>query len=161
MNRILVPFVCIFLPALVLAEEKSPDLSNLKKEVETIVLRYYPEAKVTVEGAKIEFAFNTGKFIERRPRKDGQLQQPAEYVGPKAGGILGTIQLISGEYSAAAAMPYTFAYEHYKSYGMAPYSKEHDCHLHVRIAYPADVKEKFLTELTDLLKDFEKHLPQK
>jgi len=159
MKLLMLPLLVCILSAH--AEDKAPDLSELKKQVETIVLRHYPDAKVSLENDTVRFAFKTARFMIQRALKTGELQKAVEETGPEKGGILGEIRFVRGKYMGAAVLPQTFRTEHYETYGMAPHSEKHDGHLHTRITYPSDVKEKFLTELVALLKDFEKYLPQK
>jgi hypothetical protein len=41
---------------------------------------------------------------------------------------------------------------------MVPYSRKHDAHLYVHLAYPGNVSSEFLREATGLVTDFERHL---
>jgi len=74
-------------------------------------------------------------------------------------GILGTIELIDGEYRGAAMVPQTFDRLYYTIILMAPYSKKHDCHLYVHLYIPRhESKPEFIKEFTELVTTFESEL---
>jgi hypothetical protein len=55
-------------------------------------------------------------------------------------------------------VPQTFDKRYFRLLLMARYSRKHDAHLYVHLAYPGDVSSEFLREFTGLVTDFERHL---
>ncbi|MHC4696703.1 MAG: hypothetical protein ACYTFA_08180 [Planctomycetota bacterium] len=138
---------------------QDPRLKQIYSSVRRIVGRHYPEATSHLLKNKIHFEFNTRLFIVHVPLKTGEWQDPWEERGPKKGGVLGTIELRDGRYTGAACVPQTFDRRYYSIMLMAPYSKQHDCHLYVHLYVPRhESKPEFIKELTELVNAFESKL---
>jgi hypothetical protein len=139
-----------------------PDLKPLLTEVRTLVEKYYPKAKVTLNDQTIHFEFNTRKFwIHELNRTGDRWQDAVEESGPQPGGIYGDIALRQGKYSGPLVLPVTFDERYYKLYYAMPYSRKLDRCLDIHLKYPQGVSEAFLKDFKRLTDQFETHVPDK
>ena len=111
-------FLCLVLSAMPVYAQNGeklhdPRLMQIYSSVQQIVRRHYPAATTHLLRNKIHFEYNTRLFIIHVPLKTGEWQDPWEERGPKKGGILGTIEMIDGEYTGAAMVPQTFDRQYY------------------------------------------------
>lgn len=135
---------------------QDPRLKKIYSNARRILKRHYPEATSHLLKNKIHFESDTRLFIIHVPLKTGEWQDPWEERGPKKGGILGTIELMEGQYCGAAFTPQTFDRHYYKVMLMAPYSKKHNCHLYVHLYVPRlKSKPEFIKEFIELVNGFE------
>jgi len=152
--------VAVLLPALIATPAQAADdgalqdpaLKRLYAEFQTLFRRYYPNVTSHL------LTNNIRAFIVHEPLRTGEWQDPRETRGPKLGGILCDIALRKGPYQGAAMVPQTFDKRYFRLLIMAPYSRKHDAHLYVHLAYPGNVNSEFLREFTGLVTDFERHL---
>jgi hypothetical protein len=138
---------------------RQPDLRPFLNEVRTLVLKYYPNAGVTLKDQSIHLEFNTRKFMIHEPLLTGEWQDAHEETGPQKGGIYGDIELRAGEYAGMAGVPQSFDKRYFTLHVMAPYSKKLNRHLYIHLKYPRDVHKEFLTEFERLINGFEKLVP--
>lgn len=137
---------------------QTPALKPFYLEMRGIFRRYYPKATSHLLKDTIHFEDETRLFIVHEGLKTGEWQDPWEERGPKSGGILCDITLQQGRYHGAAGVPQTFDKRYFKVLLLAPYSSQEDVHLAVRLAYPRDVSDGFLTQFTELANDFGEYL---
>lgn len=160
------PFLALFLFAFVAvtargADEEAlqnPALKKFYSELQTLFRKHYPNATSHMLKNSMHFEHDTRVFIVHEPLKTGEWQDPWETRGPKPGGILCDITLEKGKYQGQAKVPQTFDKRYFRILLMAPYSAERDCHLCVRLSYPANVNNDFLKEFMELVADFQRHV---
>jgi len=148
----------VLLPALIATPARAADsdalqdpaLKRLYAEFQLLFRKYYPN--------NMHVEHDTRAFIVHEPLRTGEWQDPRETRGPKLGGILCDIALQKGPYQGAAMVPQTFDKRYFRLLIMAPYSRKHDAHLYVHLAYPGNVSGEFLRDFTGLVTDFERHL---
>lgn len=146
-------------PGIAPADDASkPDLKPLKREVQKLVEKYYPKAKVTLKDDTIWFEFNTRKFMIHEPLLTGEWQDAFEEIGPQKGGIVGSIELRAGEYGGMAAVPQSFDKHYFVVLLTAPHSKKLNHHLLVHLKYPRDASKEFLKEFNHLVDGFDKYV---
>jgi len=126
---------------------QDPALKRLYAEFQTLFRRYYPNVTSHLLTNNMHFEHDTRAFIVHEPLRTGEWQDPRETRGPKLGGILCDIALQKGPYQGAAMVPQTFEKRYFRLLIMAPYSRTHDVHLYVHLAYPGNVSSEFLREL--------------
>jgi len=76
--------------------------------------------------------------IVHEPLKTGEWQHARETIGPQRGGVVGNMELRTGKYLGAAAVPQAFDKRYFTLQVMAPYF--------------------FLSEFTDLVTRFAEYL---
>jgi hypothetical protein len=135
-----------------------PDLKPLLGAIEKLVVRHYPNAKVTLEDRTIRFEFNTRKFMIHEPTLTGEWQDAFEIVGPQKGGICGRLELRSGKYGGQLGLPHRSDKRYFTNQLMAPHSEKLNRHLKVELMYPADASEEFLKDFYRLVGEFDKYV---
>ncbi|MBZ0187179.1 MAG: hypothetical protein K8F91_13105, partial [Candidatus Obscuribacterales bacterium] len=121
------------------------------KAVKELVGEFYPKAKIKIDKASMHIEFKTRPY-------DVPSTNTIE-PGPNWGGILVDLNLKKGRYTGIHQVPKKFnEYSYYHVILMAPYSKERDCHLLTRVAYPFDRSAEFVKRLTSIVNGFEKYL---
>jgi hypothetical protein len=156
----------VLLPALIATPARAADsdalqdpaLKRLYAEFQLLFRKYYPNVTSHLLTNTMHFEHDTRAFIVHEPLRTGEWQDPRETRGPKLGGILCDIALQKGPYQGAAMVPQTFDKRYFRLLIMAPYSRKHDAHLYVHLAYPGNVSGEFLRDFTGLVTDFERHL---
>jgi hypothetical protein len=148
-------------------QQKATELESLRREVENAVLKYYPDATVTASRNEktgeesIHFEYSTYPILMRYRNKDGSWQEPVMVRGPYVGGIWGDMVLQKGRYTgdiAGAEEGVTETGPDFYSHVIAPYSKELDRHMDVKVRFPGGTPPKFLEQLTGLAKRFDKYV---
>lgn len=164
--RIRLPIVILLLACVLEATGRAvaddppkPDLKALHQEVQKLVEKHYPKAKVSLKDQAIHFEFNTRKFQIHNQLPTGEWQDAHEEDGPQKGGIHGVIEVCAGKYMGMAATPQTFDRRYFTLLLTAAYSKRLDHHLYVHVKYPRHVPKEFLKEFEGLVDGFEKHVP--
>lgn len=143
------------------SNESEFDLKLLYQEVRMVARRHYPKVSSHQLGNKIHFEHDTRLFVVHESLKTGEWQDPWEVRGPKKNGILVDVELNQGRWHGAAVVPQSFDKRYFTVLLMAPYSEKLDAHLVATIKYPRHLPEGFLVELTDLIKQFDKHVTKK
>ena len=149
--RNLIVIVCILVASRAYAAD---DLSGFYSTLRTVFAKHYPAVTVSNKGETITFDHDTRLFLIHYPLKTGEWQDAVERRGPKKGGVFCEIVSESGIYNGAAVVPQTFDERYFSVLLLAPYSKRTDCHLHVRLSYPAGVSKEFLREFTEAINRF-------
>ena len=140
------------------ASDEDHRLDRLYSMTTTLVLKYYPDAKTELRQQTIHFESRTRRFMIHEQLKTGEWQDAHETIGPQRGGVVGDMELRSGKYLGAAAVPQAFDKRYFTLLVMAPYSDARDAHLYTQLLYPADASKVFLSEFTDLVAHFAEHL---
>jgi hypothetical protein len=133
-------------------------LERLYAVTAALVSKYYPDAKMELTRQRIHFEARTRRFMVHEQLKTGEWQDAHETVGPQRGGVVGNMDLRSGKFPGAAAVPQSFDKRYFTLLVMAPYSEARDAHLYTHLLYPADVSKVFLSEFTDLVTRFAEYL---
>jgi len=152
----------MFVPAARVGHARGSDevrpLERLYAQTRALVLKYYPDAKTEVTKHTIHFEARTRRFMVHEPLKTGEWQDARETIGPQRGGVVGNMELRTGKYLGAAAVPQAFDKRYFTLQVMAPYSEARDVHLYTHLLYPADASKVFLSEFTDLVTRFAEYL---
>jgi hypothetical protein len=133
-------------------------VDRLHVQTKALVLKYYPAARTDLAKQTIHFEAHVRRFMVHEQLKTGEWQDAHEVVGPQRGGVVGNMELRSGKYLGAAAVPQAFDKRYFTLLVMAPYSETRDAHLYTHLLYPADANKVFLTEFADLVKRFAEYL---
>src|SRR5262249_11512836 len=133
-------------------------LDRLYARTKTLVLKYYPDARIELTTRTIHFESHARRFMVHEQLKTGEWQDAHETVGPQRGGVVGKMNLRSGKYLGAAAVPQAFDKRYFTLLGMAPYSEVRDVHLYTNRLYPAQPSTVFLSEFADLVTRFVEYL---
>jgi hypothetical protein len=120
--------------------------SQVYKEVTEVVKDFYPKAKVTQNGDKIHFEYKVRSHI-------GSYSNRQE-LSPDLGGILGDIEVKSGEYKGREKLPTELNEYVHVVLLMAPYSKSANNHLLTRVAYPPDTPIDFLDRIKAVVNQY-------
>lgn len=153
------------------AEKPQPpqQLERMSREVARLVKKYYPDAKVSVArnektGAEtIHFEFSAYPILMRYRNKDGSWQKPVEVRGPYVGGIWCDMTLAKGRYEgdvADAEKGVTEMGPDFYSRLVAPYSKQRDKSMTVKLRFPGGTPREFLKAFDELVQGFEQYLPE-
>lgn len=137
---------------------QNPALKPFYTEMRGLFRRHYPKATSHLLEDTIHFEDATRLFIVHEALKTGEWQDPWEERGPRLGGVLCDMTLRKGRYQGAATVPQTFDKRYFKVLFLAPYSAKRDVHLVVRLAYPRDVNDDFLTQFMEQANDFGEYL---
>jgi len=97
-------------------------LDRLYSMTTTLVLKYYPDAKTELTQQTIHFESRTRRFMVHEQLKTGEWQDAHETIGPQRGGVVGNMELRSGKYLGAAAVPQAFDKRYFTLLVIAPYS---------------------------------------
>lgn len=117
-------------------------------ELSKLIKTFFPNAKVTQNGAKLHFEYKAA------PQISNSTHLPV--IGPKEGGILGDVQILPGKSTAAAKLQNEY---YYQTVLMVPYSANHDCHLNAKLSYPPETSSDFVDKFKDLVSSFDSLLP--
>jgi hypothetical protein len=144
-------FLTVVSPA---AEAMEPFEANLR----SLFSEYYPAVTVSVEDKKITFDHDTRLFTFPMPKRKDSSKETfnLEERGPNPGGILCEIIKQPGHYRGAAVVPLTLDRPYGQFLLLAPYSKEMDLHLQVRLYYRPGTDPRFMGKFIELVNSFAK-----
>ncbi|MGD9679875.1 MAG: hypothetical protein AB7W16_01710 [Candidatus Obscuribacterales bacterium] len=111
-------------------------------EVEELVKKYYPKAKIEKSDQGMHFEFKTTPTEEIRGRQK---------MIPKLGGIVGDIKATKGHYPGKEYLPYQTNGTLYVFLLMAPYSTQDDEHLLTKLMFPPDAPLDFVSSFKTLV----------
>lgn len=117
-------------------------------ELTKLVKTFFPNAKVTQNGAKLHFEYKAA------PQISNSTHLPV--VGPKEGGILGDVEISRGQSTTSAKLHNEY---YYQTVLMVPYSANHDCHLNAKLSYPPETSSDFVDKFKELVNNFDALLP--
>jgi len=125
-------------------------MRQINQDVGKLVSEFYPKAKITSDGFKIHFEYKAHPYLG--------VYSNREELSPDNGGILGDLELKPGEYSGSEKLPKEQNQYSYTQLLMAPFSKQHNCHLYTRISYPPDMLTDFLDHMKEIVNNFDNTL---
>jgi hypothetical protein len=133
------------IPTAVLTKE-SPDI--IYKNISAVVKQYFPGAVVTLKGNNMH--------IEKRVRKQFEYYTRKLELAPDPGGILGDVALTPGEYKGAdkQVLPSETFQGFRTTLTMAPYSKQLNMHMYVKIICPVDTPNDFKLKIRSMVNSF-------
>jgi|JI10StandDraft_1071094.scaffolds.fasta_scaffold202019_2 hypothetical protein len=134
------------------ATESPSVLSTLASRLNPILQRHYPHAKVTIEGNRIAFEYDTRVFLVHSALKTGEWQEAREVEGPNRNGILCAIELREGRYDGAAVLPQTFNEHYFQTTVMQVPSRDGARYLYVPLSFPSGAQAGFQQEFSDLMR---------
>lgn len=132
-------------PSVVLTRE-NPDV--IYKNISAAVKQYFPGAVVTLKGNSMH--------IEKRVRKQFEHYTRKLELAPDPGGILGDVELVPGEYKGAdkIQLPSETFQGFRTTLTLAPYSKQLNTHMYVKIICPVDTPNDFKLKIRALAASF-------
>lgn len=126
---------------------KAKSRTEVYTEVEKLVKRYYPKAKIEKTDQGMHFEFKTTPTEEIRGRQK---------MIPKLGGIVGDIKATKGHYPGKEYLPFQTNGTLYVFLLMAPYSAEEDDHLLTKLMFPPDAPLDFVSSFKTLVSMYTK-----
>lgn len=122
-------------------------LDDLQNKLTTLMSEFYSKAKLTRSGNKIKVEYKVRPFIAAGNKQE---------LAPDFGGVMCDIELKPGKYSGRIRLPQQYnEHNFYSVILMAPYSKELNAHLYVKLLYPSDTQQEFTDRFKDLLNEFD------
>ncbi|WDI44155.1 hypothetical protein [Bremerella sp. P1] len=135
-----------------------PPFEAFSQKLSGVIEKYYPDAKLEQPkepDQHLRWSAKTRKFMVHLPTLTGKWQEAIEMVGPDRKGILCTAHLHEGPYMGMAAVPQTFDRHYFQVLMMAPNRKDVNAHVIVRLYYPSDVDKAFVSEIAELVNQFD------
>jgi hypothetical protein len=130
------------------ADQSKPDDSfvSLKTNLESLVRRFYPKAKIKSTDSSIHFEYKTKQY--------DITQTNTIEPGPEWGGVLGDVSLSSGPLKDEDAVERKLnQYSYYVVMEMHTNCPSTDNHVDARLGYPFDVQPEFLDKFKTLIRD--------
>jgi len=124
------------------------DVATIFSGVQKLVQKFYPSAKITINGSKMHFEYKCKTEI-------GYYSQKKVYA-PQYGGILCDISMEPGQYDKANKnrLPSEVPDGFHTNLTMAPYSSTQNDHLLVHLSYPPNMDIKFKGRFEKLIDSF-------
>jgi hypothetical protein len=121
---------------------------GIYKEIQDLVKEYYPKARFSTSEKKLHF--------EEKVRNEVGYYSGHIELTPQAGGILGDLSLVSGDYEGADKdrLPSEVANGFNTVLVMAPYSKQQQSHLLSRLVFPRDLPNDFKDRFKQIVKSY-------
>jgi hypothetical protein len=127
------------------------DVKSDFKDVEAVLLDFYPKAKITISGTKFHCEFKC-------KTEAGYYSSKGNGLFPQEDGILCDIALKDGPYERPDKdqLPSDVHDGFHTTLTMAPYSKKQNKHLLVHLTYPPDISPEFKERFETAVNEFNK-----
>ena len=130
-------------------ETKADDsFAALKTNLEGLVLRSYPKAKIKSTDSSMHFEYKTKQY--------DITQTNTIEPGPQWGGVLGDVSVASGHLKDEDAVERKLnQYSFYVVMEMHTNCQSSDTHVDARLGYPFDVQPEFLAKFKTLIRNLD------
>lgn len=123
------------------------DFKDVAGELESLVIEYYPRAKIARDDRSVHFEFKVKEL--KLPSTEKKI------LVPQAEGIVGDLAITPGRYAGPEYLPLQTNETYYVSLLMAPYSTPGDCHVLTRLFFPPNTSVDFVNRFKQVVNSFQ------
>ncbi len=116
---------------------------TLYASISELVKGFFPRAKVTINGNTMHF--------EYKVQSQMNVQSHLMEMAPGIGGVLGDLEIKSGQYTGRESLPKRVNLITYESIVMAPYSPRYDSHYMAKLSFDPGTAPEFLEQFREIL----------